>query len=407
MRRRSTLAALVSCLVAASALLPLPAGAVAGFGDLPIDAFYTEAVQWMVDNSITTGTSATCFSPEDPVTRGQAAAFMWRMEGAPVGSPPHPFVDVTASWQQEPVAWMAASGITTGTSATTFSPEKVVTRGEVAAFLHRLAGSPDAPPPTQFTDVVEPWQVTPIGWMVQQAITTGTSSTTFSPSSPVTRGQIATFLHRYEGEPVVTIDRTHPSDPACDGQVPPPPLTPDEQRASFLAGKAAAGWLTHVDGLLGWSLMYPPDWEVLTVDPGQVALAAPGGAGLFAVSVALDALDDAGSEDYLRKNVQYAVSTGILLAPDYAADLSWLDADFDGTRGLQDLYRYDLDFAADPFTGEPIPAGYVAPTWWYGYYDPNVSPDYGYIMQTLGVGPVVFATADDIAMTFTPPAGYP
>ncbi|NIR35251.1 MAG: S-layer homology domain-containing protein, partial [Actinobacteria bacterium] len=51
----------------------------AGFGDVGAGRFYTDAVQWMVDNDITTGVSPNCFCPDDPVTRGQAAAFMWRM----------------------------------------------------------------------------------------------------------------------------------------------------------------------------------------------------------------------------------------------------------------------------------------------------------------------------------------
>jgi hypothetical protein len=96
------------------------------------------------------------------------------------------FTDVVASWQQDPVSWMAATGITTGTSATTYTPEGLVTRGEVAALLHRLAGSPDAPP-SQFTDVTTAWQVTPVGWMVQQGITTGTTPTMFSPDKTVRR----------------------------------------------------------------------------------------------------------------------------------------------------------------------------------------------------------------------------
>ena len=134
-------------MVVAATLLPAStAGGVAGFGDVASGRFYTAPVQWMVDNDITTGTSPTCFSPEDPVTRGQVAAFMWRMEGFPGGSPPHPFSDVVKDWQQEPVSWMADLGVTTGTSPTTYSPDDDLTRGQLAALLHRLAGSPPAPP---------------------------------------------------------------------------------------------------------------------------------------------------------------------------------------------------------------------------------------------------------------------
>lgn len=406
--RRQVASLVVSVMVLTVMMVPSPAGAVSGFGDVPVDAFYTEAVQWMVDNEITSGKSATCFAPGDFVTRGQTAAFMWRMEGSPTGSPAHPFTDVTAVWQQDPVAWMAASGITTGTSATTFSPDKVVTRGELAAFLHRLAGSPDAPPASQFTDIVKEWQITPVGWMVQNGITSGTSPTTFSPDANLTRGQIATFFYRYKSEPPVTVDRTHPTTPTCPDQVPPPPLTPAEQRASFLAEKAGAGWLTYTDSALGWSIMYPADWEIVIQESGLLALGLPGpDGGLFAVGVALDAGDDAGSEDYLRGNVEYGVNTGLLVPPDYEADLTWIDTNFDGVQGLYDVYAYDLLFAEDPVTGEPFPPGVIAPTWWYGYYDPVARPDYGYIMQTLGVNPALFAVADDVAKTFTPAAGYP
>ena len=190
-----------------------PAAGLAGFGDAIPGRFYADAVQWMVDNDITTGTTPTCFSPDDPVTRGQAAAFMWRMEGEPGPGAAHGFTDVVAAWQQDPVSWMVGQGITTGTTPTTFSPDDPLTRGQMAALLHRLAGAPAAPPPVRFNDIVRPWQVTPVGWMVAMAITVGTSPTTFSPEDTVTRGQLATFFHRYKGTPAVVIDD---SSPRCD-----------------------------------------------------------------------------------------------------------------------------------------------------------------------------------------------
>ena len=75
MRRRcgrfgngSLAAALV---VAVLATVSTPAASTSGFGDVDANAFYTDAVQWMVDNAITTGVSATCFAPDEPVTRGE------------------------------------------------------------------------------------------------------------------------------------------------------------------------------------------------------------------------------------------------------------------------------------------------------------------------------------------------
>ena len=104
---------LVVAVVAALVVSASSVEAVAGFEDVPAGAYYSAAVQWMVDNGITTGTSATTFSPDAVVSRGQAAAFLWRMEGRP-SAPRHSFTDVTAEWQQTPVSWMASTGITAG-----------------------------------------------------------------------------------------------------------------------------------------------------------------------------------------------------------------------------------------------------------------------------------------------------
>jgi hypothetical protein len=100
----------------------VPAGALADVDD--------DAVLWLHEAGITTGTSPGCFSPKAVVTRGQAAAFLHRLEGEPTASSDQPFDDVVAPWQQAPVAWLAETGITTGTSATTFSPNELVSRAE-------------------------------------------------------------------------------------------------------------------------------------------------------------------------------------------------------------------------------------------------------------------------------------
>jgi hypothetical protein len=96
--------------------LAAPAHGVAGFGDVGTNDYWAEPVQWMVDHDLTAGVSAGCVAPGEAVTRGQAAAFMWRMEGKQTVAAAHSFVDVNASWQQDAVAWMLDRGITTGVS---------------------------------------------------------------------------------------------------------------------------------------------------------------------------------------------------------------------------------------------------------------------------------------------------
>ena len=214
---KSLAAALLAAVLLPAALVGSPpAAGVAGFGDVNGAQDYANAVQWMVDNDITTGTSEACFSPDKPVTRGQAATFLWRMEGEQ-SAPPHRFVDVTARYQQRAVSWMADRGHTQGTSPTTFSPEREVTRGEFAAMLHRLARRPAAPRHS-FVDLTASWQQQPVSWMVAESIASGTTPTTFAPDDFVTRGQLAGFLYRYSGSPAVVLD---PAGPKCV----PPSLT--------------------------------------------------------------------------------------------------------------------------------------------------------------------------------------
>ena len=138
MRRHSLVAALLSLAMLSTVS---PVASVAGFGDVEDGRYFTAPVQWMVGDGITNGTSPSCFSPSLSVSRGQAAAFLWRMEGRPAAEP-HPFSDVDKEWQQDPVSWLFAEGITTGTSATEFSPGDPVTRGQMATFLYRYQGSP-------------------------------------------------------------------------------------------------------------------------------------------------------------------------------------------------------------------------------------------------------------------------
>ena len=109
------------------------------------DSFYEDAVAWMKEMGITTGTSRTRFSPDGTVTRAQAAAFLWRFAGEPESTERHAFTDVAANtYYTEAVRWMVEHDLTTGTTPTTFAPNEVLTRGQIATFLWRLADAPAA-----------------------------------------------------------------------------------------------------------------------------------------------------------------------------------------------------------------------------------------------------------------------
>ena len=201
--RCSSVCLLVTAMFAGLLLAASPAAAQEGSVEIDDERYYTKPVQWMIDNNIVTDTTPACFGPDIPATRGETALYMWRIQNQPK-APPHPFNDVTDNTQQPAVSWLYDAEITTGATPTTFAPNEQLTRVQVAALLHRLADEPTASD-HPFVDVVTGWQQQPVAWMVANKITTGTSPTTFAPNEPVTRGQLATFLYRYKGSPEVTV----------------------------------------------------------------------------------------------------------------------------------------------------------------------------------------------------------
>ena len=171
------------------------------FTDVPEDIYFYTPVLWAVNQGITTGTSSTTFSPLAVCTRAQVVTFLWRAAGKPEPMKmDNPFTDVPEDiYYYKAVLWAVENGITTGTSSTTFSPENPCTRGQVVTFLYRAAGSP-APAKTDnpFKDVPESlYYYNPILWAVEMGITNGTSATTFGPEETCIRAQIVTFLYRF------------------------------------------------------------------------------------------------------------------------------------------------------------------------------------------------------------------
>lgn len=109
------------------------------FTDVPAGSTYYRAVRWAVGKGITSGTSATRFSPAQTITRAQAVSFLWRWKGCPSTSRGTGFKDVSSrAYYYRAVCWAVRKGITSGTSSTTFSPNNTCTVGQIAAFLGRL-----------------------------------------------------------------------------------------------------------------------------------------------------------------------------------------------------------------------------------------------------------------------------
>ena len=171
---------------------------VLSFDDVQPGAYYADAVAWAVEKGITAGTSATTFSPDTPCTRAQIVTFLWRAAGSPAMGGSNPFTDVASgNYYYDAVQWAVAQGITAGTSATTFSPDATCTRGQTVTFLYRYEKSPVVSGGNAFTDVPsDAYYTNAVQLAVNNGVTSGTSATTFSPNATCTRGQIVTFLYR-------------------------------------------------------------------------------------------------------------------------------------------------------------------------------------------------------------------
>jgi len=156
---------------------------------------------WAVEEGITSGTSANTFSPDTICTRAQVVTFLHRMIASPEPAAiDMPFADVkTGAFYYKPVKWALGSKITGGTSATTFSPDDNCTRAQVVTFLWRTAGQPKPNGKNNpFADVKsDSYYYDAVLWAVENGITGGTSADTFSPDSNCTRAQVVTFLYRF------------------------------------------------------------------------------------------------------------------------------------------------------------------------------------------------------------------
>ena len=163
-----------------------------------IDKFYFEPVYWALDNGITTGTDISHFKPNAQVTRGQIVTFLYRAAGEPAVSGSMKFKDVKKSdYFYNAVLWASKNGITTGTSETEFSPKNPCTRSQIVTFLWRFKGQPNPSSSPGFKDVKDSaYYAKAVAWAFENNVTTGTSATTFSPNSTCTRGQAVTFLSR-------------------------------------------------------------------------------------------------------------------------------------------------------------------------------------------------------------------
>lgn len=163
---------------------------VCGFNDVKGSAYYADAVVWAVDKGVTTGTSTTTFSPDTTCTTAQILTFLWRANGSPAPAGSNAVVPA-GQYYSNAANWALEKGL-----IDTFNADTPATRAATMTYLWKLAGKPAADA-ASFTDVTAGAEYAQaVAWAVKEGITSGTSSTTFSPDNICTRAQIMTFLYR-------------------------------------------------------------------------------------------------------------------------------------------------------------------------------------------------------------------
>ena len=169
----------------------------ARFSDITMNAWYHDAVDSAVTSGLMKGESDTSFAPNKPLTRAMLATILYRVSGdkAPHS---HPFTDVPSGrWFSDAIAWAYESGVVNGTSDDTFSPDDNVTREQAAAMLYRFAGRPTASGDvTAFNDAdkISAYAVEPLRWTVGEGIINGKSEYTLDPLGTATRAEIAKIM---------------------------------------------------------------------------------------------------------------------------------------------------------------------------------------------------------------------
>ena len=173
------------------------------FLDVSTGAYYYDAVKWAVGKDITSGIGNGLFGPNQSCTRAQIVTFLWRAAGSPEPAALSSFTDVApTAYYAKAVAWAVENGVTTGTSATEFSPNEPCTRAQAVTFLYRALKAAASGSNTAFSDVAaDAYYASAVAWAVENGVTTGVGGGLFAPKDTCTRAQIVTFLYRaYQGK---------------------------------------------------------------------------------------------------------------------------------------------------------------------------------------------------------------
>lgn len=198
--------AALACVLLVSATLSASAASASNMTDIPSGSWYESAVRYCLNNNYMNGESETKFNPNGTVSRAQMVQVLYNLEGQPGYTSGHtPFEDITpGSWYYNAVRWGEENGIASGTSATTFEPNAPVTREQVATFFANYAkfknnysGAQSDLSKYSDQNKISAWAKENISWAVNYGLMSGTSNTTLDPQGTCIRAQLAQFIKNY------------------------------------------------------------------------------------------------------------------------------------------------------------------------------------------------------------------
>ncbi len=167
------------------------------YSDVAVGSYCDEPVRWAVKENITTGATAKTFEPDATCTQAQILTFLWRADGSPEPTIKNPYTNSAISSDQyfyKALLWAWEEHLITDSD---LNPNSNCLRSDVVTYLWTLDGQPTAAA-ADFGDVAASADYAPaVNWAVDTGITTGTTATTFEPNATCTRGQIVTFLYRF------------------------------------------------------------------------------------------------------------------------------------------------------------------------------------------------------------------
>ena len=172
------------------------------FTDVPADAWFAPAVEYVYGAGYMTGISDTVFAPNMPLTRSMMAQILYNMEGRPdTAGLENPFTDVPDdAWYAKAVTWAASEGVVAGVGQNLFQPEGVLTREQLSAMLYRYQGSPAVGSvEMSFTDAasISDWAQTAMEWAVSQGVLSGKGNGILDPLGQATRAEVAQMLMNF------------------------------------------------------------------------------------------------------------------------------------------------------------------------------------------------------------------